>query len=182
MPNGVRKSGKTQHANNQRAKMEQKYLEKMATLQVEFQEEISTKDSELQRLREQSKELTDALNKAEGKDLGEVASLKKKLSSARIQLNTQTKEITDLRAKVKDLEDQLYDPMEDEELSKMIREKWGQDTLCCLCKAVELQHPNKHSASPITSGFCCSKCNAEKVIPFRLMVAKVGGWQRTTPQ
>ena len=176
MPNGVRKSGKTQHANNQRAKMEQKYLEKMETLKEDFQQAITTKDGEMATLREQVKTITDALNKAEGKDLGEVASLKKKLSSARIQLEEQTKTIARTRVKIANLEEKLYNPVRDDELSKMIREMWDTEDLCGLCKGVELKHPHKHNAQPITSGFCCSKCNDEKVVPLRMaMVGALNG-------
>ena len=44
MPNGVTKSQKTQHANNQRVKMEAKHTEQMDTLRKQFQSKVADLD------------------------------------------------------------------------------------------------------------------------------------------
>lgn len=38
---------------------------------------------------------------------------------------------------------------------------------CCICKK-EIKGYG-HNAEPLKSGLCCSKCNEEKVIPYRIV-------------
>lgn len=41
--------------------------------------------------------------------------------------------------------------------------------LCCICSRMEFGCG--HNAWPVADGYCCSECNAEKVIPARMRLA-----------
>jgi hypothetical protein len=43
---------------------------------------------------------------------------------------------------------------------------------CCLCGKVIAHLCDAHNAAPLREDFCCSKCNATRVIPFRISLLR----------
>ena len=86
MPNGVTKSQKTQHANNQRVKMEAKHTEQMDTLRKQFQSKVADLD-------DKNKTLT-----------LQIAQATKKIPTTKEDTNEETKEqVVKLRLRLKEV-------------------------------------------------------------------------------
>ena len=43
--------------------------------------------------------------------------------------------------------------------------------ICCICHRPIDGYP--HNAAPLADGVCCGKCNAEKVIPYRIELSGI---------
>jgi DNA repair exonuclease SbcCD ATPase subunit len=190
MPNGQRKSGKSAHANKQRAKEREEMNAKIKDITKSYEENMEF-------LETRSKELTEEIAKTKKDMIKKNEEIEEKLSKSRAKFEElQTEHIKIMNEKIQanrasdKVIDNLniqganmmkdivkykavimkYEPNYFDSESESESEEEEEKNMCSLCEN-KWDCPYGHNGSPLVNGRVCDKCNKDKIIQYRMLTA-----------